>query len=260
MKTTRRLLPLLLLGISGFLSLGCLSVRADDAKSDAGPPPTPEETKAVAELSNHGVRAEQVASGVNWRYVNFRGAEKPDAALYTQLKSIPSIVELNLAGMKFAPEDLANIAGLKNLTTLNLSTTNITDDGLAAVENLEKLSSLNLFSTGITDAGLGHLSRLKNLRRLYLAETKVSDAGVETLKKALPEVKINRGAELTVPPTATPAPKAEEKPAAPPAPKPEEKKPAPPAPPTPPAPPKPPEEKPAPPAPKPEEKKPEPAK
>ncbi|MDR3402910.1 MAG: hypothetical protein P4L99_10475 [Chthoniobacter sp.] len=254
MKTPRRFLPILLLAIAGFFSASGWPLRADDAKTDAGPPPTPEETKAVTELSNRGVRAEQVANGLNWRYVNFRGADKPDAALYAQLKSIPSIVELSLAGMKFAPEDLANIAGLKNLTTLNLSNTNVTDDGLAAVENLEKLSSLNLFSTGITDAGLRHLTHLKNLHRLFLAETKVTDAGVDMLKKSLPDAQINRGAELVVPPAATPTPKpAEEKPAAP-APKPEEKKPEPPAP------PKPPEEKPAPPAPKPEEKKPEPAK
>ncbi|MEP6668392.1 MAG: hypothetical protein ABJF10_04520 [Chthoniobacter sp.] len=254
MKTPRRLLPILLFTIAGFSSTSSLSIRADDAKADAGPPPTPEEIKAVGELSSHGVRAEQVANGVNWRYVNFRGADKPDAALYVRLKSVPSIVELSLAGMKFAPEDLANIASLKNLTTLNLSGSNVTDDGLKAVENLEKLSSLNLFSTGITDAGLSHLAHLKNLRRLYLADTKVTDAGVETLKKSLPEAKINRGAELIIPPVATPAPKpAEEKPAAP-APKPEEKKPEPPAP------PKPPEAKPAPPAAKPEDKKPDPAK
>jgi hypothetical protein len=272
MKMPSRFLPSLLVGFTCVLT--ALAAHAAEDKVDAGPPPSAEETKAVEELSKRGVRADQVANGVNWRYVNFRGAEKPDAALYTLLKSVPSIVELNLAGMQFAPADLANVASLKNLAILNLSGTNVTDEGLSAVENLEKLQSLNLFSTGITDAGLSHLNHLKNLRRLYLAETKVTDGGVDTLKKALPNVQINRGATLAPPvATAAPAPKPEEKPAAPPA-KPAEEKPAtPPAKPAEekpatakpeekkaesPAAPKATEEKPAPPAPKPEEKKPDP--
>jgi hypothetical protein len=255
MKIPRSLFFVLLLGIAGFFSASSFTLRAADEKPDAGPPATPEETKAVEDLAKRGVRADQVANGINWRYVNFRSAEKPDAALYAELKSVPSIVELSLAGMQFTAEDLANISALKNLTTLNLSKTSVTDEGLAAVENLERLSSLNLFSTDITDAGLGHLTHLKSLRRLYLAETKVTDAGVEMLKKSLPEAQINRGAELALPvaAAAAPAPKgAEKKPAAPAA-KPEEKKPEAAVP------PKPPVEKPAPPAPKPDEKKPEPA-
>lgn len=257
MKIPNRLLPTLL--VVGFTCLLVpLAAQAADEKVDAGPPPSAEETKAVAELAQRGVRADPVANGVNWRYVNFRGAEKPDAALFALLKSVPSIVELNLAGIQFAPADLANVASLKNLTILNLSGTNVTDEGLTAVENLEKLQSLNLFSTGITDAGLPHIGHLKNLHRLYLAETKVTDAGVDTLKKALPEVQINRGANLAPPIAAAapaPAPKPEEKPAAPPAkpaePKPAEAKPA--------APPAKPEEKKAdaPTPPKPEEKKPD---
>ena len=193
MKMPNRFLPLLPFVAACFLHAGSLTARAEEEKRDAGPPPAAEETQAVEALSKRGARADPLANGVNWRYVNFRGAEKPDAALYAQLKAIPSIVELSLAGMQFTPTDLANIAALKNLATLNLSKTNVTDEGLAAVENLEKLHSLNLFSTGITDAGLEHLAHLKNLRRLYLAETKVSDAGVaEVLKKALPEAQINR--------------------------------------------------------------------
>ncbi len=260
MKNPSRFLPSLLVGFTCLLT--SFATRAAEEKVDAGPPATAEETKAVEELAKRGVRADLVANGVNWRYVNFRGAEKPDAALYALIKSVPSIVELNLAGMQFTPADLANVASLKNLTVLNLSSTNVTDEGLVSLEKLEKLQSLNLFSTGITDAGLPHLAPLKNLRRLYLAETKVTDAGVDTLKKELPQAQINRGATLAPPVAATPAPKPEEKPATPPA-KPTEEKPA-----LPPAKPeekkadvptqsKPAEEKPAPPAPKPEEKKPD---
>lgn len=232
-----------------------LNARAEDDKPDPGPAPSADELRAVDELVKHGARADQLAAGINWRYVNFRGVEKPDAALYAQLKAIPSIVELSLAGKELSTDDLANISGLKSLAILNLSKTNVTDDALAAVEKLEKLNSLNLFATGITDAGLAHLSGLKNLHRLYLAETKVTDAGVETLKKSLPEVKVNRGPELApVPPpapAAPPAPKPDEAKLATPPGKTEEKKPE--------APPAPKADEPKPPAapPKPEEKKPD---
>ena len=213
-----------------------ISAQAADEKPDVGPPPSPEETKAIDELTKHGVFAGPIAAGYNWRSVNFRGVDKADAAIYGQLKFIPSIVEIDLAGAHLGPTDLANISNLKNLKKVNLSSSNVTDDELAALEKMEKLEWLNLFSTGITDAGLAHLAGIKTLHRLYLFETKVTDAGVDTLKKASPTLSIDRGWDKNPPaPVAAAEPKKPE-PAA--APKPEEKKPAAPAPPaTPPAPP-----------------------
>jgi len=49
-------------------------------------------------LTKRGVFAGQIASGINWRYVNFRGADKPDAAVYAQLKAIPKLTKLNVTG------------------------------------------------------------------------------------------------------------------------------------------------------------------
>src|SRR5690349_7274557 len=105
----RRITPLV---VAAAFTLGAFTARAAEEKIDPGPPPSPEETKAVQELAKHGVQADQLAAGLNWRYVNFRSATNPDAALYSQLKSIPSIVELNLAGAQFTPAELANISGL----------------------------------------------------------------------------------------------------------------------------------------------------
>src|SRR5580658_10434258 len=121
MKTPTRSVSVLLLSIACLLGAGTFARGADEEKHDAGPAPSPEELKAVDALTKGGARADQVANGINWRYVNFRGVEKPDPALYAELKSIPSIVELNLAGKQFTAADLANIADLKNLTILNLS-------------------------------------------------------------------------------------------------------------------------------------------
>ena len=198
---------------------------AEDKKPDPGPPPAPEETKAVEELTKRGVSATPIASGMNWRTVGFRGANKPDAATFALLKAIPSVLELDLSNAQFAAADLANISGLKNLTKLNLAQSNVSDEALAHVAKLEKVEWINLFSTGVTDAGLTQLAGLKTLRRLYLFETKVTDAGVNTLKQALPELKIDRGWDKNAPPIPAPVAKPEEKKPAPaPAPKTEEKK------------------------------------
>jgi len=46
------------------------------------------------------------------------------------------------------------------------------------------------------DAGLVNLEGMKKLKNLYLWQTKVTDTGVTRLKKALPNVDINRGLDL----------------------------------------------------------------
>ena len=175
---------------------------------DAGPAPSAEELKAYTELSSKGVLVQPLAAGVNWRYVNFRGAEKPDSALYGLLKGAVSIVELDLTGQKVTDADVAHISGLKNLKKLSLARSGVTDAGLAAVKDLGKLESLNLFQTQITDAGLVHVSGLKSLKRIYLFETKTTEAGVAKLKAALPGAAVELGAKLTVVPP--PEPKKEE--------------------------------------------------
>jgi CubicO group peptidase (beta-lactamase class C family) len=210
MKAIRLLLPVLL---ATFLF-------AADEKPDPGPALTPEQEQAAAELSKRGALVQPLAANLNWRYVNFRGVEKPDAATFALAGKLPMIVELDLSGMKFQPDDLKPVGTLKNLTKLNLANSSANDAAVANLKGLEKLESLNLFHTEVTDAGLSNLNGFKNLKRLYLFETKVTDAGADALQKALPGVKIERGWEKQVA-AATP-------------PKPEEKK-DPPKPPTPPA-------------------------
>lgn len=224
------LLPILAVA---FLMLPAIVPAAE--KADAGPAPTPEEKQAADELAKRGALVQSLAANVNWRYVNFRGIEKPDAAVFALIGKIPSIIELDLSGQQIQPADLAGVASLKNLRKLNLSRTNANDACLAHVKGLASLESLNLFHTDVTDAGLKELSGLKNLKRLYVFETKVTDAGAGALAKALPAVAIERGWDKQVPPTTVAQAKPEEKKDAPkpPQPKPEPPKPAPPAPPKP---------------------------
>src|SRR5215213_883096 len=62
-----------------------------EEKPDAGPPSTPEQEQAVAELTKRGVLVQPLAANLNWRYVNFRGVEKPDAATLALAAKLPGI-------------------------------------------------------------------------------------------------------------------------------------------------------------------------
>jgi CubicO group peptidase (beta-lactamase class C family) len=229
----KNLIPTLML--AAVLAAGRLF--AAEPNPDAGPAPTPEELQATEQLSKRGALVQPLAATLNWRYVNLRGVEKPDAAAFALLGKLATTVELDLSGTEFKPEDLAPIAGLKALTKLNLSRTPANDVALAHLKGLEKLEMLNLFHTNVTDAGLANLNGLKNLKRIYLFETKVTDAGADALAKALPTLRIDRGWDKQPPvqvakaePPKPDAPKPEPPKPAPPAPKPEEKKPEPPKP------------------------------
>ena len=151
----------------------------------------------IAGLGKFGIKARPIATGVNWRRANFRGAaDSFPAEAFALLRQVTTLTELNLGGVRLRDEDLASIAGLKNLEVLHLDNTPITDAALVHVGALENLISLNLFGTAITDAGLQRLAGLRNLTSLYLAETKVTAQGVARLQKDLPNAQIDIGAEL----------------------------------------------------------------
>lgn len=201
---------------------GATSVAADPPV-DAGPPPSPAETAAIAELGKLGIEVRPIAAGINWRSASLRpGPAKPDAKIFTFLKDVASLQELNLAGVQLADADLAQLAGLANLRVLHLEKTPTTDTMLGHLKGLKNLTYLNLYGTQITDAGLPQLKELTNLKSLYVFETKVTDAGIAALQPALPKLRIVKGwtaediAKLT-------AKVEEKKPAPPPAPTPENK-------------------------------------
>ncbi len=228
MKRLRLFLPVILAAAS---LLAPFTLRAEE-KADAGPAITAEEKQAAEALSKRGALVQPLAAGVNWSYVNFRGIEKPDAALFALLGKLTSVIELDLSATQFQPADLAGIAAMKNLRKLNLARSSANDAVLAHVKGLAQLESLNLFHTDVTDAGLAQLGGLKNLKRIYVFETKVSDAGAAVLVKALPTVRVERGWDLKLPPATVavapvPAPVAKPEPPKPPQPKPEAPKPAP---------------------------------
>ncbi len=167
---------------------------------DVGVAPTAEEQKSYAGLAQRGVLVQPLAAGSNYYYVNFRGAQQPDAALFDFLKQASGIVDLDLAGQKLGDGELKIVGGLKNLRKLNLSRTTVTDGALAGLLGLSKLESLNLFQTEVSDAGVVSLKGLTALKRLYVAQTKVTEGGAAQLKAALPAVSVERGGALVLPP------------------------------------------------------------
>jgi hypothetical protein len=175
---------------------------------DPGPKIEEAQQKALAQLSQRGVLVQPLASGLNWYYVNFRGAEKVDSPLVANLKDATAVVDLDLAGQKLADSDFAVLSGLKNLRKLSLARGTVKDAALSHLKGLDKLESLNLFQTEVGDAGLDHLAGCKGLRRLYVFQSKVTDAGVDKLKASLPGLRVEKAAVLTVPPP--PEPKKDE--------------------------------------------------
>ncbi|HYV39885.1 MAG TPA: Imm26 family immunity protein [Gemmataceae bacterium] len=87
---------------------------------------------------------------------------------------------------------LQYVARCNQLKILRLVSQPITDTGLKHLAGLVSLEELSLRRTRVMDAGLRHLYGLKHLRKLVLAETAVSDQAVAKLKKALPDVVVER--------------------------------------------------------------------
>lgn len=171
------------------------------------------EEAAVKKLAGMGISVRPIAQNLLWKEGTIRPQDTNQVKqAVAELKNIPTLVDLNLASLAIADEDLASIAENSNLLRLHLENTKIGDAGLAHLKKLTNLRYLNLYATQVSDAGLEHLKGLTNLTHLYLWQTKVTDEGAANLKKALPETYINRGEELKIV-----AAKAEEK-------KPEEKK------------------------------------
>ena len=178
-----------------FLVLLTAPSFAADPKPDAGPAPSEAETKAIAELAKLGVEVRPIAAGINWRTANVRLAAgtKHDPKIFTLLKDVANLQELDIAGLPITDADLAQLAGLTNLRVMHLEKTPTTDAMLAHLKGLKNLTYLNLYGTQVTDAGLPQLKELTNLKSLYVFETKVTDAGIAALKQTLPNARIVKG-------------------------------------------------------------------
>jgi hypothetical protein len=79
-----------------------------------------------------------------------------------------------------------------SLQNLDLSGTEVTDAGLAYLRTLPGLRVLELNNTAVSDAGLEQLKGVTSLRFLSVKGTHVGAVGARSLRKALPDLSIER--------------------------------------------------------------------
>lgn len=127
---------------------------------------------------------------------NLRGRSLTDEGLAAVAK-LKNVAVLNLRDTKITGASLVHLKGMASLRRLHLERTSLTDAGTEHLASLTNLEYLNLYSTKVTDKTLVHLKGLKNLRKLFVWETGVTDEGVASLAKALPELRIVRGVDLS---------------------------------------------------------------
>lgn len=170
------------------------------------------------ELTNKGVS--QLAALKNLKRLDLRGVDVTGTGLES-LAGLTALEALDLSYCRFGADALEAIVPLRNLKRLGLSQTRINNDSMAWIAKLEKLESIELEYTAINDEGLARLAPLTSLKELKLDRTDVSDASVkvltgftglqyldayhtlisqpavDTLRKALPNCRINWALDAT---------------------------------------------------------------
>jgi hypothetical protein len=116
------------------------------------------------------------------RFLYLTNAALTDAGL-KYLRGLTQLEVLELRTTAITDAGLAHLSVLTGLKRLDLGSCHgITDAGLANIKSLTRLEELDLDDCSITDTGMVHLRDLPNLRFLALGETRVSDVGLENLK------------------------------------------------------------------------------
>ncbi|MEK6247091.1 MAG: discoidin domain-containing protein [Planctomycetales bacterium] len=156
-----------------------------------------DEQAAIAKIHELGGTVRSVAANDDSKDVDFHlsGTELTDEGL-NQVAQLKNVVWLNLKDTAITDAGLKYLAGLTGLKKLHLERTAVSDAGLAHLKGLNDLEYLNLYGTKVTDAGVDHLASLKNLKHLYLWKSKVTEDGAEKLRKSLPDLDVNLGADL----------------------------------------------------------------
>ena len=105
------------------------------------------------------------------------------ADFYTlqQLRELPGVEYLSLAGRGVTDERLANLHGMSRLETLLLNQTLVSDRGLEHIRGLTR-SCLGIHGGRLTDAALVHLAGLTRLEYLYLTDGGITGAGLVHLR------------------------------------------------------------------------------
>lgn len=99
-----------------------------------------------------------------------------------QVAQLEHIVAIELFDKEVSDEDLAGLAGMKQLKFLELShNPRVTDAGIATLSGLENLRVLDLTSTSVTGTGLKDRADMLSLERLTLNECPVTDESLAAI-------------------------------------------------------------------------------
>jgi uncharacterized membrane protein len=153
--------------------------------------------QTLAQFQIKGVSVEPLSHEIHWLQADVAPFVKADSLLGAFGALSQDVTWLSLAGTATTDSGLSHVGGFKYLTRLHLGNTSVTDKGMQHLKDLLYLESLNLYGTRVSDEGVQHLSGLKNLRVLYLWKTDVTPDGVSRLQKALPDLKVNLGNEVS---------------------------------------------------------------
>lgn len=181
----------------------------------ASPAPSAEPSDVKAAIERLGGSVRPFGGDHEELEVEFhlRGRKLTDEGL-ASVAPLKNVVSLNLRSTKITSGGLVHLKGLAKLRRLHLERTEVGDEGIEHLLGLVDLEYLNLYATRITDKSLERLAGLRKLKRLYLWQTDVTDKGVARLEKALPELKIVRGVDLSKLPASFPSETEKPKPTA----------------------------------------------
>ena len=100
----------------------------------------------------------------------------------TRVAKIQHLSRLRMRGTDVNEDDLAVLAGMKNLQDLDLSQNpTVTDAGIATLSGLENLRVLDLTSTSVTGTGLKDRADMVSLYQLNLTDCPVTDESLAAI-------------------------------------------------------------------------------
>jgi hypothetical protein len=101
-----------------------------------------------------------------------------------QVAQLEHIVAIDLFDKEVSDEDLAGLAGMKQLKFLELSyNPRVTDAGIATLSGLENLRVLDLTSTSVTGTGLKDRADMVSLYQLKLTDCPVTDESLAAIPR-----------------------------------------------------------------------------
>lgn len=113
--------------------------------------------------------------------LDFRQCELGWSAQLSELKRLPKLDAVLIAGDEANDDVAKTLSQLSSLRTLAIERSKLTDQGMEAIGNLSKLRSLKVSAPQATDNSLEHIAKLTDLVVLSLQDFAITDDGLAPL-------------------------------------------------------------------------------